>query len=60
MKLYKENNEYYEEAGFYDVINWWLEYQKGMEHLSVNPECMYTITSILERCLNKLKENKTK
>lgn len=44
-----------EGPGYYDMIDWWLENYKGLEHFHVAPEIMYAITSILGRCLNKLK-----
>jgi len=47
-------NEDGTQAGYYDVINWWLEHYKGMEYLHKNPETMFVVTSILERCFKLL------
>ena len=60
MKIIKVPDDFEggEEVGYYDMIDWWLKFYKGMEHMHVAPEVMYTITSILQRNLNKLKSNK--
>jgi len=52
-KLYLEDKE--TEAGLYEVIKWWLEHYKGIEHLTDCPETWYSINSILERSFNKIK-----
>ena len=44
-----------DEAGLKEVIEWWLEHYKGIEHLADNPETWYNINFILERSLNKIK-----
>lgn len=57
--LYLEDGE---EAGLFDVIDWWLEHYEGVEHLTIDgstsPETWYTITVILRRCLEKIKHSK--
>ena len=57
MILFNEDGT---QAGYYDVINWWLEHYKGMEYLHENPETMYTVTSILERCFELLNKQEVK
>lgn len=52
------DSEFGESPGYDDVIDWWLEHYRGLEHLHVAPEIMYTITSILERSFKKLKNRK--
>jgi len=58
MKLYNEKGE---TASMQEVVEWWLEHYEGMEHLtlggSTNPETWYTVSTILRRCLEKIKKS---
>jgi hypothetical protein len=53
--LYLENGE---QAGLFDVIDWFLEHYEGVEHLTIggstSPETWYTVTTILKRALEKI------
>lgn len=46
-----------ETVGYRDMIYWWKDHYEGLEHMHVNPEVMYTITSILGRCFDNLKND---
>jgi hypothetical protein len=47
-------------ASLRSVIKWFLEHYEGVEHLTeggtVNPETWYTITAILRRCLERIRD----
>jgi len=70
MELYKISEKKskgyhtdYETVELDDVIEWFLEHYEGIEHLtdggSTRPETWYTITSILRRCLQRIKKSKS-
>ena len=54
----------YVKADFYVMCDWWLKHYEGLEHMleggKSSPETMYTITAILGRGFNKLKNGETK
>ena len=56
MNLYNETGDL---VSLEEVIEWFLEKYEGMEHLtlggSTSPETWYTVTTILRRCLEKIK-----
>ena len=62
--LYIETeDEIYEQASLEDIINWFLAHYEGLEHMTehgvTNPETWYTVTAILRRNLERIR-NKTK
>ena len=42
-----------------EAIKWWLDHYEGIEHCHVNPEMMYTITTILGRCFEAILPTET-
>ena len=63
-ELYIETSDgTYEQASLEDIINWFLAHYEGLEHMTehgvTNPETWYTVTTILRRNLEHIK-NKTK
>jgi hypothetical protein len=62
--LYVETEEVdgiasYEQASLEDILEWFLHYYEGMEHMTehgvTNPETWYTVTTILRRNLERIK-----
>jgi len=59
-ELYIETtDETYEKASLEDVLNWFLHYYEGLEHMTehgvTRPETWYTVTAILRRNLERIK-----
>lgn len=54
------SDETYEQASLEDIIDWFLGHYEGLEHMTehgiTNPETWYTVTAILRRNLNRIKE----
>ena len=54
------SDETYEKASLEDIIDWFLGHYEGLEHMTehgiTNPETWYTVTAILRRNLNRIKE----
>jgi hypothetical protein len=49
-------------VGFEDMCEWWLQHYEGIEHMTeggtTSPETWYTVTTILKRSMQKIKDGK--